>query len=456
MPAKGYMQEPSIELIVDRIRNALGTQRMSDAVSILLELRPVDQAEVFNFLDEEERDSLLQQLNVVNAANLLEELEDEEVFEAVESLPTDLLADVLDEMEPDEAADLLGDLPPETVSEALAQMENADEVIPLLGYPDETAGGLMTTSYIALRRQTTVRQAIDFLRGIQLDREVPYYLYVIDNDKRLIGVVGFRELVLAEPDTQVNKIMDPEVINISAGTDQEEVARVMTRYDLAAIPVVDSQKRLVGVITHDDILDVLEDEATEDIYRLASVSDTDLDPESAVTDQLKGRLPWLYLNMVLALFASWIISRYENVIAQVAILAAFLSVVAGLGGNSASQIVAMLVRSLALGKVDAREVWHIVSRQVWVGILQGLGVGLLIAVGVSIWQNDPYLGLVLLLAIVGNMIVAGFIGTLVPLALDAFGLDPALASTVVVTAITDVCGFLIYLSLAVWALPYLT
>lgn len=450
------MQEPSVELIVDRIRNALETQRMSDAVSILLELRPVDQAEVFNFLTDEERDALLPQLNVVNAANLLEELEDEDVFEAVESLPTELLADVLDEMEPDEAADLLGDLPPETVSEALAQMENADEVIPLLGYPDETAGGLMTTSYIALRRQTTVRQAIEFLRGIQLDREVPYYLYVMDNDKRLIGVVGFREIVLADPDSQVSQIMDPEVINISAGTDQEEVARIMTRYDLAAIPVVDTQQRLVGVITHDDILDVLEDEATEDIYRLASVSDTDLDPESPVVAQLKGRLPWLYLNMLIALFASWIISRYESVIAQVAILAAFLSVVAGLGGNSASQIVAMLVRSLALGKVDARELWRIVSRQVWVGILQGLGVGLLVGVGVSIWQHDVYLGLIILLAIIGNMIVAGFIGTSVPLALDAFGLDPALASTVVVTAITDVCGFLIYLSLALWALPYLT
>jgi magnesium transporter len=449
------MHEPSIDLIVERIRNALETQRMSDAVSILLELRPVDQAEVFNFLSEQERETLLPQLDVVNAADLLEELEDEDVYEAVESLPTELLADVLDEMEPDEAADLLGDLPPETVSEALAQMENADEVIPLLGYPDETAGGLMTTSYIALRRQTTVKQAIDFLRDIQLDREVPYYLYVIDNDKKLIGVVGFRELVLASPDTTVNKIMDPEVINISAGTDQEDVARIMTRYDLAAIPVVDTQQRLVGVITHDDILDVLEDEATEDIYRLASVSDTDLDPESPVIDQLKGRLPWLYLNMVIALFASWIISRFENVIAQVAILAAFLSVVAGLGGNSASQIIAMLVRSLALGKVDVREVWRIVSRQVWVGILQGLGVGLLIGIGVAFWQRDPYLGVIILLAIIGNMIVAGFIGTLVPIALDAFGLDPALASTVVVTAITDVCGFLIYLSLAVWALPYL-
>lgn len=449
------MAEQSVDLIAERIRNALNTQRVKDAVSILIELRPVDQADVFNSLTDEEQNILLPELDISTTADILEEMEDEDVLVAVESLPTEMLADVLDEMQPDEAADLLGDLPPETVSEALAQMEDADEVIPLLGYPDETAGGLMTTSYIALRRQTTVRQAIEFLREIHLDIEVPYYLYVIDREKRLTGVVGFRELVLADPEITVDRIMDPEVINISVGEDQEDVARIMTRYDLAAMPVLDNQQRLVGVITHDDILEVIEDEATEDIYRLASVSDTDLDPESPVANQLKGRLPWLYLNMVIALFASWVISQYEDVIAKVAILAAFLSVVAGLGGNSASQIVAMIVRSLALGKIESREVWNIVSRQMWVGLLQGLGVGIIIGIGVAFWQRDPYLGLIVILAVIGNMIVAGFIGTLVPLAFDAFGLDPALASTVVVTAITDICGFLIFLSLAVWALPYL-
>jgi magnesium transporter len=449
------MPEPTTELIIERIKTALETHRIEDAVGLLLELRPVDQAEVFNSLSDPEKDLLLPALDISTTADLLEELEDEDVLEAVESLPTEILADVLDEMEPDEAADLLGDLPPQTVSEALAQMEDADEVIPLLGYPDETAGGLMTTSYIALRKHTRVQQAISFLREVHLNIEVPYYLYVVDRDKKLIGVVGFRELVLADLDKTINEIMDPEIISISVGVDQEEVARVMTRYDLAAIPVIDTQQRLVGVITHDDILEVVEDEATEDIYRLASVSDTDLYPESPVIDQLKGRLPWLYLNMVLALFASWVISQYKDVIAQVAILAAFLSVVAGLGGNSASQIVAMLVRSLALGKVEVRDVLRIAARQVWVGMLQGIGVGILIGVGVAIWQGDPYIGLILILAIIGNMIVAGFIGTLIPLTLNAFGMDPAVASTVVVTAITDVFGFLIYLSLAVMALPYL-
>ena len=241
----------------------------------------------------------------------MEELEDEIVLEAIESLSTERLADVLDEMEPDEAADLLGDLPPEQASEALANMEDADEVIPLLGYPDETAGGLMTTSFIALRRHTTAEQAIQFLRQVSPETEIPYYLYVIDRSTRLIGLVGLRELVIAEPSTTMEDIMDHEVVFVASGTDQEEVARIMTRYDLAAVPVVDPQRRLVGVITYDDILEVLENEATEDVYRLANVGDTDLDPRSPISEQLKGRLPWIYLNTATALFASWVISNYE-------------------------------------------------------------------------------------------------------------------------------------------------
>ena len=181
------------------------------------------------------------------------------------------LANVLDEMEPDEAADLLGDLPADQAEQVLAQMEEADDVIPLLGYPDETAGGLMTTSYIALRRQTTVEQAINFLRSSSPDIRTPYYLYVVDRSRKLIGVVGLRELVNSPPETTMESIMVGDVISVQTGTDQEEVARVMTRYDLTAVPVVDSQGVLVGVITYDDIIDVIEDEITEDVLQQGAI-----------------------------------------------------------------------------------------------------------------------------------------------------------------------------------------
>lgn len=449
------MVEDNAEIFFERLRAALNTQRIDDAVGILLSLHPVDRADVFNLMTDTEQTLLLPLLDVPTTADLLEELEDEDVLTAIGSLTPERLADVLDEMEPDEAADLLGDLPPEQASAALAEMEDAEDVIPLLGYPDQTAGGLMTTSYVALRRHTTSEQAIQFLRQVSPETQIPNYLYVIDRDKRLIGVVGFRELVISDPLVTMDGIMDPDVRYISVGMDQEDVARMMTRYDLAAVPVVDEQHHLVGVITHDDILDVVEEEATEDIYRLANVIDTDLDPQSPVTEQLKGRLPWIYLNMLTALFASWVISNFEGLIAQVAILAAFQSIVAGLGGNTASQNVAMIVRALALGKIDPKNIWRITIRQVAVGILQGIAVGVVIGFGIAWWQSNIFLGVILALAMVGNMVVAGIIGTLVPLGLRAIGLDPALASSVLVTAVTDSAGFFIFLSLASSLIVYL-
>lgn len=450
------MEPQNLEITVERLRSALGTNRSGDAISVLLDLHPADQAEVFNALTEEERNFLLPIIDIDATANLFEELEDEDVLEAVESLTTERLADVLDEMEPDEAADLLGDLTPEQASEVLSQMEDPSDVIPLLGYPDETAGGLMTTSYIALRRHTKVDQAIQFLRQITIDTEVPYYLYVVDREKRLQGVVSMRELVISAPDTMMEDIMDADVIYVNAIDDQEEAARVMSRYDLAAVPVLDEQKKLVGVITHDDILDVLEEEATEDIYRLATVSDSDLEPESPILDHLKGRLPWMYLNMGTAMFASWVITRFEDIIAQVALLAAFQSVIAGLGGNSGSQNVVMIVRSMALGKISANRIWDVMKRQILIGLLQGAAVGIVVAAGVAMWQQDFYLGLIILIAMIANMVIAGIIGTLVPFILTALGKDPALASTILVTATTDSFGFFIFLSLASLFLPLIS
>ena len=447
------MQKQNYEELVENLRTALENNRIEDAVAALMDLHPVDQAEVFNLLSDEERDYLLPMISIEDAADLLEELEDDEALDAVEALSTERLADVLDEMEPDEAADLLGDLPPAQASEVLAQMEDASEVLPLLAYPDETAGGLMTTAYVALRRHTKVDQAIQFLREVTPETDIPYYLYVVDRVKRLIGVVSLRSLVVTPSDVVMEDIMDTDIIYVRVATDQEEVAQVMSRYDLAALPVVDVDMKLVGVITHDDIVDVLEDEATEDIYRLAVVTDSDLEPESSVRDHLRGRLPWMYLNMLTAIFASWVVTNFQDVIAQVAVLAAFQSVIAGLGGNSGSQNVVMIVRSMALGKMDPKRIWSVLGRQVLIGMLQGLAVGSVVGIGISIWQNNFHLGLVVFLAMIANMMIAGAIGTLVPFLLKALGKDPALASTVLVTAATDSFGFFIFLTLASAFLP---
>lgn len=439
----------------ERIEQAVNAGRLREAIDLFLHLNIADQAEVFELLPESVRDALVNNLDIPATADLFDELEDQDTLEAADTLSIGRLADVLDEMEPDEAADLLGDLPPQVASQALAEMENPADVLPLLGFSDETAGGRMTTTFIALRRETSAEQAIRTLRELSPDSEAPYYLFVVDQENRLSGVVGLRELVVASPNARMESFMDTDVHAVSVETDQEEAARMLVRYGLPALPVVDHANRLVGVISGEDLIDVLEEEATEDIYRLSNVADTDLELESDVWKQIKGRLPWLYLSMLTSLFAAWVISRFEQVIAQVAVLAVFQSVVAGLGGNAVTQNMAMTVRSLALGKISPGRAMPIILRQAAIGMLMGIAIGLVVGLGAFAWRGNPYLGLILALALIGNLIVAGLAGTIVPLGLKALGQDPALASSVLVTTFTDSLGFLLFLGLASHFLRFL-
>jgi magnesium transporter len=449
------LEQAQIDLTLDEIRVALESGQVLAAIEALIRLHPADRADAFSFLAEKDQATLLPRMDISTMADLLEELEDNVAADVAEVLSTEILADVLDEMEPDEAADVLGDIPPDVAAQALAEMEDADEVIPLLGYPDETAGGLMTTSYIALRPHTSASQAIEFLRQISPDQETPYYLNVVDKDRRLVGVVSLRDLVVAEPSARVDSFMDPQVIYVTTGVDQEEAARVMVRYDLAALPVVDEEGILWGVITYDDLMDVLEEEATEDIYRLSNVADADLSIDSPIGLSVRRRLPWLYVSALSAFFASWVISQFEPLIAQVAVLAVFQSIVAGLGGNTATQSLAMIVRAIALGEAGLRDAWRTILKEGITGLLLGSAVGIVAGFGVYLWKGNAAMGIVLGLALIGNMIVAGTIGTLVPLFLKALKLDPALASSVLVTSVTDAVGFGLFLALASLFLPML-
>jgi magnesium transporter len=313
----------------------------------------------------------------------------------------------------------------------------------------------MTTSFITLQPTATASKAIDHLRQISPEEETPYYLYVVDAERRLIGIVSLRSLLVAEPNSTVDMFMDSSVIHVTTETDQEDVARLMVRYDLAALPVVDERGVLWGVITYDDLMDVLEDEATEDIYRLANVADADLAVDSPVGLAVRRRLPWLYLNTLTALFAAWVISNFEDLFTQVAVLAVFQSVVAGMGGNVATQSLALVVRAIALGEISRRQAWSALWKQVSAGVIQGLAVGVVVGLGVFWWKDSPMLGLILGLALFGNMLVAVAAGTIVPLILHAVNLDPALASSIFVTAITDSVGFALFLGLASIFLPYL-
>ncbi|MEJ2413261.1 MAG: magnesium transporter [Anaerolineales bacterium] len=446
-------QQSSDPEIINTLDEYLEAEDFSAVLEMLREMHPADQAKLFFSMKPEQREVLLKKLEIPEIADIFDELDDNQTLRAARDLPLPFLADIINDMDPDEAADLLGDLTGRDVRKTISMLDEPGEILPLLRYPDETAGGRMTTDFLSLKPSDTAEGAIQYLRSTAQETDVPYYIFVMNDKKELLGVMGLRELVCAQPQQLIGEIMEDQVISVQAMQDQEEAAQVMKHYDLQALPVVNQLGQLVGVISHDDILDVLIDESTEDIYRLASVSDAALEPESGLLLQLRGRLPWLLLNTVTALTASWVISNFRDLFVQVAVLAFFQSVVAAQGGNAASQNVAMIVRSLALGKVGPGKILPILFRQLLVGMLLGTLIGTIVGIGVGYWQANPWLGLVLGLALLGNMLVASIVGTLAPLILDLVGQDPALASTVLVTAITDIIGFLIFLSLAALFLP---
>jgi len=441
------MQPVSIDDTIEAIRAALDRGALDDAIALIENLRAPDQADVFNELEPEDQAALLPRLDPDESADILEHLEDEDAAEVAEQLDADTLSRIVDEMEPDEAADLLGDLPKAQADQVLARLEDPEEVRPLLVHPDETAGGRMTSDFLALRRRMTVAEAIEALRNWAPSENFAYYLFVVDRDNILRGVLSLRRLLTADPSAALASIMDADVISVQAGTDQEEAARLMSRYSLLALPVVDEAGRLLGMITHDDLIDVIEEEATEDIYRLAGV----LEEERAfgpVRASVRRRLPWLYINMLTAFLAAWVISQFKGTIERVAILAAFQAIVAGQGGNAGTQALTVMVRSIALGEVELRDVWRALLKEVTVGLINGVAVGLAVGLIATIVQGRPALGLIIGLAMIGNMMAAGIAGALVPVILKRLRIDPALASGVIVTTVTDVTGFALFLGLA--------
>ncbi|MCJ7734536.1 MAG: magnesium transporter, partial [Anaerolineales bacterium] len=439
--------------IIKKLDEFILDEDFDSFLELFRSLHAADQAKMFNQLKTDQQEDLLQKLDIPEIADIFDELDDKQTLIAARNLPLAFLADIIDDMDPDQAADLLGDLTGQEVRNTMSLMDEPEEVLPLLRYPDETAGGRMTTDFIALNPSDTADTAIQHLRSTGWETDIPYFIFVVNQEKELLGVIGIRELVIAQPGQKIIDIMETNVVSVQTMQDQEEAARVMKHYDLQALPVLNQKGHLVGVISHDDILDVLEDESTEDLYRLASVSDYALEPESKLLLQLKGRLPWLLLNTITALIGSWVISNFSELFIQVAVLAFFQSVVAAQGGNAASQNVALIVRSLALGKIKPHQILPILFRQIVVGMFLGTMIGLIVGFGVGFWQSNPYLGLVLGLALLGNMLVASIVGTLAPLLLEFSGQDPAMASSVLVTAITDIIGFLIFLSLASLFLP---
>ena len=438
--------EEQVREMVRQIRNHLEQGDIATASAFFSHLYPVDQGDLLAELGEEQRQSLLARLAPHETADILEHIETEEALEMSEALDVATLSEILDETSPDVAADILKELPDEQSIETLEAMEAAEDVIPLLQYLDDSAGGLMTPDYPSIRVGTTAVIALDQLRLLSLETEDIHTVFVVDEERRLVGTLDVIRLALARPTVIVNDIMKPETISVTVETDQEDCARLMERYDLDELPVADQDGRLVGIILAEDLVDVVQEEATEDMFRIAGLGEERV--FGPLRGSLRSRLPWLFVNLATAFLAASVVSLFESTIARVVALAAFLPVVAGQGGIGGTQTVTLVVRSMALGDVPAGSGLRLLLRELTLGTIHGLLLGLIVGVIGYLWKGTLILGVVLGVAMVGNMIIAGLTGAGVPLVLRRLRVDPAVSSSVFVTTFTDVFGFLLFLGLA--------
>ena len=438
-----------VSVAVDAITESMNSELFQAAITNFSSLRPPDQADVMAQLRRDHQVKLLSLLTPKNIGLIVEELEPDDVVEISRDMEFADLSQVLDEISPDIAADVLRELPDETRSKALSSMTDADDVIQLIKYEDDDAGGLMTPEFVALYEDMTVSEAMDSIRysSSEINVNEVSYILVVDGKNGLVGGLNVSRLVTAEPSEYISEVMFPNVISVAADTDQEECARIMERYNLLALPVTDSDGILEGLVKIEDMIDVLQEEATEDMYRMVGVSDE----EKVMVpfwQSVKNRLPWLCVNLGTAGVAAVVITLFQSTLSQVIALAVFLPVIAGQGGIVGTQTLTLVVRSIALGEIDSSNAGHLLLKELGLGLVHGVILGLVAGVVAFLWHGNEYLALVVSLAMLGNLVVAGISGVVLPLCLRALKIDPALASAVLVTTVTDVVGFIIYLGLA--------
>ena len=453
------MPQRKLDVVLDSVKRLLRMGATSNLVNLLQKQHPADLAQLFSELPDKDRHSAfsllvdrnsrlameaLSELGLEAGAALLADRSAEEIVKLTQELPSDDAAAIIDHLPEELAAAVL---------ELIQKRPAGADVGELLDYPEQTAGRIMNPKVFALAEDMTAGEAITALQESR-DVEMVFYLYVIDNRRHLVGVVSLRRLLLVPPTTPLKRIMTTDIISVRADMDQEEVARQVASYNLLAIPVVDEENKLVGVITVDDVIDVIKDEATEDVYRLAGVTGDDrvfIRP----TESLRKRMPWLQVNLLTAFIAASVVALFETTISKVTALAVFMPVVAGMGGNAATQTLTVIVRGIALGELTWANSRKALLKEAAVGLGNGIACGLVAAAVVSIWKGDATLGIIIGAAMIINMFVAAVAGTMIPLSLRAMRIDPALASSVFITTLTDVFGFLSFLGLATLFLKYL-
>jgi magnesium transporter len=427
---------------------------VQDFVRRAHDLEAADLADVLAALDDEERLAVVQALPPELASQALIEMpEGAHAEETLAALDADHAAEIVEELNDDDAAELLRDLDRDEQERILSQVEHAEraDVERLLKYEEETAGGRMTTHLVTVHDTATAAEALEEIRRQAEEVEDFYQVFVIDGNRRLVGILPFKDLVISKPERPIREFMADADIRVVPELDQEEVARIMSRYNLPSVPVVDHEGVLLGRVTFDDVIDVVEAETTEDLLRFGGVSaDEELgaDWKSAV----RSRLPWLCVNLLTAFLAGAVVYLFQDVVQRTVALAVWMPIIAGMGGNAGTQALAVTIRRLALGLIPANAFVQVVGKEIVVGLTNGLANGVLVGIVAALLGEGARLGFVVFLAMTGNLLVAGFAGAFIPIVLERWGIDPAVASSIFVTTFTDVCGFLLLLGLAGWLL----
>jgi len=434
----------------ERLRRLAEAGRLAEFGALARELHASDLSDILASLDEELRVRVVEALPPEITSEAIAEMEDEEhPEELLAAMETELAADIVEELDADDAVDLIGDLSPEAATRILSEVEREEraDIERLLRYDEETAGGLMTTEVVAVAESATAAQAIEEIRRQAEETGDFFQVFCVDAGRRLVGTLSLQRLVVAKPAEVVRNIMEPPPAVALPEMDQEDVARLMARYNVPSMPVVDRAGALLGRVTFDDVIDVVEAEQTEDLLRFGGGS-ADEPLGGAWYGAVRHRLPWLYVNLLTAFLAGAVVYLFQGTIARLVALAVWMPIIAGMGGNAGTQALAVTARRIALGMTPAGQGLKLVGKELIVGLVNGFAIGIVVAVVATLMGHAWLLGAVVMLAMWGNQIVATVAGAAIPLALDRIGVDPAVASSVFVTTLTDIAGFVLLLGLA--------
>jgi magnesium transporter len=434
--------------LLERIRSLISENETSELSGAIGDIRPADLADLIEHLEPDERIFIFKILEPAGAGDVLVEIEPPVQERILNDLDNRAISDIVQELDSDDAADLIGDLPSDRAKEIIGTVheEVSEELEKLLPYPEDTAGGIMALEFVAIKADATVADAVETVREKREKVEDLFYLWVIDNGGKLVGRISLKDLVLESPECKISEIMNPELISVDVKMDQEEVARLVKKYDLVSVPVVDEQNRLVGRITHDDIIDVIEEEVDEDISLMAGVIKQEIAEDSSLKIS-RARLPWLIAGLFGGILAAVVINQFEASLERIIALAFFFPVVMAMGGNTGTQAATVAVRGLATGDISLMNIQKRIWMELKVALFNGMICGLLLGLIVGLWLSDYGLGCIVALSLILIVISSGFIGAAVPLALKRLNIDPALATGPFVTTSNDILSLLIYLGL---------